>query len=79
MPTIVLVHGAFSDPSIWDGVASELRAEGYRVVAVDNPLRSPASDAVIAQVHDPKVTSRVSGLGTRFGEVAAVVAAAARG
>ncbi|GAB4587929.1 alpha/beta fold hydrolase [Nocardia sp. IFM 10818] len=82
-PTIVLVHGAFSDPGIWDGVADRLRADGYRVVAVDNPLRGPARDAaavqrvldgisgpvvlaghsyggaVITQIHDPKVESRV--------------------
>ncbi|MEU0542106.1 alpha/beta hydrolase [Nocardia sp. NPDC005978] len=44
-PTIVLVHGAFADATSWDGVASGLRADGYRVVVPDNPLRGPGSDA----------------------------------
>ncbi|WP_431971353.1 alpha/beta fold hydrolase [Nocardia sp. bgisy134] len=44
-PTIVLVHGAFADTTSWDGVAAELRADGYRVVVPENPLRGPASDA----------------------------------
>ncbi|CAM2802688.1 alpha/beta hydrolase [Skermania piniformis] len=44
-PTIVLVHGAFADPSSWDGVASRLRADGYTVVVPPNPLRGPAFDA----------------------------------
>jgi pimeloyl-ACP methyl ester carboxylesterase len=46
-PTIVLVHGAFADKTSWDGVASILRRDGYRVVAVDNPLRGPAHDAAV--------------------------------
>lgn len=45
LPTIVLVHGAFADTTSWDGVAAELRADGYRVVVPDNPLRGPANDA----------------------------------
>jgi pimeloyl-ACP methyl ester carboxylesterase len=44
-PTIVLEHGAFADASSWDGVIKDLRHDGYPVVAVANPLRSPASDA----------------------------------
>ncbi|UGT44091.1 alpha/beta hydrolase [Nocardia yamanashiensis] len=48
-PTIVLVHGAFADATSWDGVAAELRARGYRVLAVDNPLRGPGNDAQAVQ------------------------------
>ncbi|WP_413232883.1 alpha/beta fold hydrolase [Nocardia salmonicida] len=44
-PTVVLVHGAFADTTSWDGVAEALRADGYRVVVPDNPLRGPANDA----------------------------------
>lgn len=44
-PTVVLVHGAFADATSWDGVAAVLRADGYRVVVPDNPLRGPANDA----------------------------------
>lgn len=48
-PTLVLVHGAFADATSWDGVAAELRGRGYRVVAVDNPLRGPRNDAQALQ------------------------------
>lgn len=48
-PTIVLVHGAFADASGWNGVITRLERDGYPVVAVANPLRSPSSDA--AYVH----------------------------
>nr|WP_246598643.1 alpha/beta hydrolase [Nocardia tengchongensis] len=44
-PTIVLVHGAFADTTSWDGVATALRSDGYRVMVPDNPLRGPANDA----------------------------------
>ena len=45
-PTIVLVHGAFAESSRWDRVIDPLVAEGHRVVAAANPLRSLAGDAV---------------------------------
>ncbi|WP_280380923.1 alpha/beta fold hydrolase [Nocardia wallacei] len=48
-PTIVLVHGAFADATSWDDVAAELRADGYRVVVPDNPLRGPGSDAAVIE------------------------------
>ncbi|MGV9711643.1 alpha/beta fold hydrolase [Gordonia sp. NPDC003424] len=48
-PTIVLVHGAFADKTSWDGVAAILRNNGYHVVAVDNPLRSPLYDASVVE------------------------------
>ncbi|MGW4244800.1 alpha/beta fold hydrolase [Nocardia sp. NPDC004722] len=59
-PTIVLVHGAFADATSWDGVAAALRADGYRVVVPDNPLRGPANDAaaigqVLAGIDGPLV------------------------
>jgi pimeloyl-ACP methyl ester carboxylesterase len=43
--TIVLVHGAFAESASWDGVIDPLVAEGHRVVAASNPLRSLAADA----------------------------------
>ena len=43
--TIVLVHGAFAESSSWDRVIDPLVAEGHRVVAAANPLRSLAGDA----------------------------------
>jgi pimeloyl-ACP methyl ester carboxylesterase len=44
-PTIVLVHGAFTDASEWNAVIKSLQAAGYPVVAPPNPLRGMASDS----------------------------------
>jgi pimeloyl-ACP methyl ester carboxylesterase len=41
-PTIALVHGAFEDAHIWDGVTAKLQADGYRVISVDLPGRPSA-------------------------------------
>lgn len=59
-PTIVLVHGAFADASSWNGVIGVLERDGYKVVAVANPLRSVHSDAayvgnVLASLSTPVV------------------------
>ena len=59
-PTIVLVHGAFADASSWTGVIGKLEADGYRVVAVANPLRSVKGDSeylkrIIANLDTPVV------------------------
>lgn len=43
-PSIVLVHGAFSDGSSWKKVIPILEDEGFSVTAVQNPLRSLAED-----------------------------------
>lgn len=44
-PTIVFVHGAFADSSSWNGVITRLQKDGYRAVAVANPLRGVSHDA----------------------------------
>ncbi|WP_318219051.1 alpha/beta hydrolase [Streptomyces sp. SCL15-6] len=44
-PTVVLVHGAWSDSSSWQGVAKRLQNDGYPVVAPAVPLRGLSSDA----------------------------------
>jgi pimeloyl-ACP methyl ester carboxylesterase len=44
VPTIVLVHGAFEDASIWNGVIPRLQRDGYPVVAFANPLLGVAVD-----------------------------------
>jgi pimeloyl-ACP methyl ester carboxylesterase len=44
-PTIVLVHGAFAESASWDRVIDPLVADGHRVIAAANPLRSLAGDA----------------------------------
>ena len=43
--TIVLVHGAFAESASWERVIDPLVADGNRVVAAANPLRSVAGDA----------------------------------
>jgi pimeloyl-ACP methyl ester carboxylesterase len=43
-PTVVLVHGAFADASGWQSVITMLQRDGYKVVAVQNPLVSLAND-----------------------------------
>jgi pimeloyl-ACP methyl ester carboxylesterase len=43
-PTIVLVHGAFADGSSWARVIPILEADGYTVIAVQNPLTSLSDD-----------------------------------
>jgi len=43
-PTIVLVHGAFADASGWTAVITQLQQEGFKVVAVQNPLTSLPND-----------------------------------
>jgi pimeloyl-ACP methyl ester carboxylesterase len=57
-PTIVIVHGAFTDASSWNGVIERLQEQDYRVVAPPNPLRGVHSDSVyiasfINQIDDP--------------------------
>jgi pimeloyl-ACP methyl ester carboxylesterase len=44
-PTIVLVHGAFEDASIWWGVIERLQRNGHTVVAFGNPCQGVAVDA----------------------------------
>ena len=41
---IILVHGAWADGSSWAKVIGPLEAEGFHVVAVQNPLTSLADD-----------------------------------
>jgi pimeloyl-ACP methyl ester carboxylesterase len=44
-PTVVLVHGAFAESASWNGVATQLLAQGYPVIAAANPLRGVKFDA----------------------------------
>ncbi|WJL96617.1 alpha/beta hydrolase [Microbacterium sp. ET2] len=44
-PTVVLVHGAFTDSSSWNEVIARLDEDGVPVIAVANPLRGPTGDA----------------------------------
>jgi pimeloyl-ACP methyl ester carboxylesterase len=44
-PTIILVHGALTDASVWNGVSSKLQGEGFVTLAPAMPLRGLHSDA----------------------------------
>jgi pimeloyl-ACP methyl ester carboxylesterase len=44
-PTVVLVHGAWSDSAGWNGVVKRLQADGYPVTAPPTPLRSLSGDS----------------------------------
>jgi pimeloyl-ACP methyl ester carboxylesterase len=55
---VVLVHGAFADGSSWSKVVVLLQAQGYNVIAVQNPLTSLTDDVAaarraIAQIDGP--------------------------
>lgn len=70
---IVLVHGAFVDETSWDGVAAILKAKGYNVTAVENPLTSLADDvaatnAVLNAQNGPTVLVGHSWGGVVIGE-----------
>src|SRR5580693_4467253 len=43
--TVVLVHGAFTDASSWNGVIERLQAAGVHVTAPPNPLRGLTADS----------------------------------
>jgi pimeloyl-ACP methyl ester carboxylesterase len=60
-PTIVLVHGAFTDASSWRRLYDELAGDGIRIKAPANPLRGISggdaeyTQSVIAQLDGPVV------------------------
>ena len=52
-PTVVLVHGGFTDASGWDGVIAHLQDDGFPVIAPANPMRGALADsAYLASVLD---------------------------
>jgi pimeloyl-ACP methyl ester carboxylesterase len=59
-PTLVLVHGAFTDASVWHAVVADLQQRGHPVLAPALPMQSLAADAaylhsVLATVDGPIV------------------------
>jgi len=57
MKNIILVHGAWADGSGWQRVFHLLRARGYNVSVVQNPLSSLTDD--VASVH--RILARLDG------------------
>lgn len=49
-PTIALVHGAFTNSHVWEGVEAKLKADGYPVLAIELPGRpgAPMSPADVS-------------------------------
>jgi pimeloyl-ACP methyl ester carboxylesterase len=59
-PTVVLVHGAFTDASSWSRVIDRLQRAGLVVKAPANPLRSLTDDgeyvaSVVSQIDGPVI------------------------
>ncbi|MBV9845034.1 MAG: alpha/beta hydrolase [Kutzneria sp.] len=75
-PTVVLIHGAFTDASGWSSEVAELQLDGYQVIAPAVPLRGLASDSayitsVVRNINGPVVL-----VGHSYGgEIATEVAA----
>src|SRR6201982_1084872 len=66
-PTIVLVHGAFTDASGFAGVIRELQSAGHTVVAPPNPLRSLACDAAAISATVAAIDTPVVLVGHSYG------------
>lgn len=67
-PTIVMVHGAWSDASPFDAVGSQLRDDGYTVVNFANPLRALGTDtAYLSSFLDTRTSGPVVLVGHSYG------------
>jgi pimeloyl-ACP methyl ester carboxylesterase len=66
-PTVVLVHGAFADASGFAGIITELTADGYRVLAPANPLRSLSGDAASIHAYVAAIEGPVVLVGHSYG------------
>jgi pimeloyl-ACP methyl ester carboxylesterase len=80
MTTVVLVHGALTDASVWHGVIGRLQATGLTVLAPAMPLRGLASDAAclrgfLTTVDGPIVVAGHSYAGSVISDPAALTPA----
>lgn len=76
-PTIVLVHGAFTDASVWHGVIAELQRQSRTVLAPAMPMRGLATDvaylrALLSTVEGPVVVAAHSYGGAVISDPAAL-------
>jgi pimeloyl-ACP methyl ester carboxylesterase len=76
-PTIVLVHGAWADASIWTPVIGRLQAAGYTVDAPPNPLRGLNYDSDYIASYLKQISGPVILVGHSYG--GAVITDAATG
>jgi pimeloyl-ACP methyl ester carboxylesterase len=73
-PTIVLVHGAFADASIWRRVYDHLARDGHTVLAPLNPLRGIPYDASYAESVIDQLDGPVVLVGHSYGGAVITVA-----
>src|SRR6516162_6861371 len=66
---IVLVHGGFVDGSGWVGVYNVLKRQGYNVVVVQNPTKSPVDDVATTKSAIDSLDSDVVLVGHSYGGV----------
>jgi pimeloyl-ACP methyl ester carboxylesterase len=76
-PTVVLVHGAFADATGWEKIIPLLQREGYKVVAVQNPLASLAGDVETTKRLIDAQTGPIVVVGHSYGGAVITGAAAA--
>lgn len=79
IPTVLLVHGAFADGSIWAGVIAELQAAGIGVTALANPLRNLTSDAAYIACAANGIDGPVMLVGHSYGGAVITAAGSAAG
>jgi pimeloyl-ACP methyl ester carboxylesterase len=73
-PTIVLVHGAFADSSIWRPVYDHLARDGDTVLAPPNPLRGLQYDASYLETLIDQIDGPVVLVGHSYGGAVITVA-----
>lgn len=66
-PTIILVHGLWADGSAWNKVTAILQAEGYPVIAVQNPTTSLEDDVAATNRAISQATGDVILVGHSWG------------
>jgi pimeloyl-ACP methyl ester carboxylesterase len=77
-PTVVLVHGAFTDASSWWAVVLRLLGSGHRVLAPPLTLRSLSHDSDDIEAFVERVDGPVLLVGHGYGAAVATVAGRAR-
>jgi pimeloyl-ACP methyl ester carboxylesterase len=77
--TVVLVHGAFTDASSWNGVIERLQAAGVQVTAPANPLRGISADSAYIESFLEQIPGPVIAVGHSYaGAVISNAATAAK-
>ncbi|WP_239096388.1 alpha/beta hydrolase [Streptomyces sp. SID11385] len=66
-PTVVLVHGAWADSSSWTRVMERLRADGYPVRALANPLQGLTSETAYVSSYLATIDGPVVLVGHSYG------------